>query len=844
LISTDADPTCAGTKVYTYTYTDCASVTYSWTYTYTISAPAVMMPANGSSTVACAAAATTPTPPTVTDNCGRTVSGVLTSTDADPTCAGTKVYTYTYTDCASATYSWTYTYTISAPAVMMPANGSSTVACAAAATTPTPPTVTDNCGRTVSGVLTSTDANPSCEGTKVYTYTYTDCASATYSWTYTYTIDDNSAPTASNPAAVTVSCFASVPTVDIAVVTDEADNCSGTPTVTHQAPDVTVSNVISRTYRVADCAGNFTDVVQTITVQDNTAPTITCPANITVNTNTACTATNVSLGTPALADACGTPTAVAKLSGTTVTPSTVFALGANTVTWTVTDASGNSATCAQTVTVQDMQAPVFVSLPASVTVSNTTLGTLSATATDNCTSSPTITFTDGTTVSDPVPTCYSYKYHFTRTWRATDAVNNSATATQLVYVTGVQLTCPANKTFTTKSDGVANNDCATVVKAADGLFPIFTDGCNSSVLRYTMTGATTQSGSGAISGLSLNKGVTMVTYNVAFSVSETCSFTVTVNDNEAPIFPILNNIIVDACDFPTTPFATIPTGVVDNCDGAGVAITSVAVDVTANLNCQSGTTKYTKYITRTWKATDAAGNTATRTQRYYIRDTTTPSVSCKTITVTINASNVTVPASMLNDGSSDNCTSSASLSYAICKSVSGTACTTFASNLSLTPSMIPSGANHVIIPVVIRVTDACGNAAICNTTIRLQRQGTTNKEQMITDPNADPIALDRPGSREDVASDVEAAHGKLKCYPNPFADNLNLAYNLTSDVQNTVVKIYDMQGRLITMIENGEQLAGYYTMNWNLSDLQAGMYNVCLELDGKCTKMERVIVLK
>ena len=686
-----------------------------------------------------------------------------------------------------------------------------------------------------------------CEGTKIYTYTYADCEGNSHDWVYTYTIDDNAAPTASNPAAVNVSCFANVPAVNVAVVTDEADNCSGTPTVTHQAPDVTVANVITRTYRVADCAGNYVDVTQTITVQDNTAPTITCPANITVNTNMACTATSVSLGTPVLMDACGTPTAVARLAGATVTGSTAFALGANTVTWTVSDASGNTAVCTQTVFVKDIQAPTFVSLPASVTVSNTTLATLSATATDNCTTTPAITFTDGTTISDPVPTCYSYKYHFTRTWRATDAANNSVTATQLVYVTGIQLVCPSNKTFNTNSDGIANNDCATIVKAGDGLYPVFTDGCNTSVLRYTMTGETILSGSGAVTGLAFNKGVTTVTYNLAFSVSETCSFTVTVADNEPPVFPILSNIIVEACNFPANPFPTTPTGVVDNCDGTGVSITTVAADVTASLNCQSGTTKYTKYITRTWKATDASNNTATRTQRYYIKDSTAPSVNCRNITVTINAANVIVSATALNDvtnSSSDNCTASASLSYAICKLASaGATCTSFASNLALTPNMIPAGANHVIIPVVIRVTDACGNAGTCSTTIRLQKQGTINKEQIITDPNAAPIALDRPGSPV-IASGVEAAHGKLKCYPNPFADNLNLAYNLTSDVQNTVVKIYDMQGRLVTMIENGEQFAGYYTMNWNLSELQSGMYNICLELDGKCTKMERVIVLK
>jgi hypothetical protein len=45
-------------------------------------------------------------------------------------------------------------------------------------------------------------------------------------------------------------------------------------------------------------------------------------------------------------------------------------------------------------------------------------------------------------------------------------------------------------------------------------------------------------------------------------------------------------------------------------------------------------------------------------------------------------------------------------------------------------------------------------------------------------------------------------------------------------------------------MEQLEQEAGFYQVRWNLSDLQAGMYHVCLELNGKCTKMERVIMLK
>lgn len=86
--------------------------------------------------------------------------------------------------------------------------------------------------------------------------------------TTTLTVEDTP-PTASAPAAVNVFCSADIPAVDIEVVTDEADNCDQAPTVTHIS-DVgdggSNPEIITRTYRVTDRAGNTMDVQQTITV--------------------------------------------------------------------------------------------------------------------------------------------------------------------------------------------------------------------------------------------------------------------------------------------------------------------------------------------------------------------------------------------------------------------------------------------------------------------------------------------------------------------------------------------------------------------------------------------------
>ncbi|MGB5318511.1 C-type lectin domain-containing protein [Eudoraea sp.] len=99
---------------------------------------------------------------------------------------------------------------------------------------------------------------------------------------------DTEDPTASNPVGVTVYCNSDIPAADISVVIDEADNCTVNPTVGFISD---VSNggsnpeLITRTYRVSDAAGNTTDVTQIITVLDVTIDTPPGAQTVFVNDN-------------------------------------------------------------------------------------------------------------------------------------------------------------------------------------------------------------------------------------------------------------------------------------------------------------------------------------------------------------------------------------------------------------------------------------------------------------------------------------------------------------------------------------------------------------------------------
>ena len=149
-----------------------------------------------------------------------------------------------------------------------------------------------------------------------------------------------------------------------------ADNC-GVASVTNDAPAVFPKGTTTVTWTVTDTSGNTNSCLQTVTVIDTEPPTISCPTNVVVSTDAGtCQATNVALGVPATADNC-------RVASVTNDAPAVFPKGTTPVTWTVTDTSGNTNSCVQTVTVIDTEPPT-ISCPTNVVVS-TDAGTCQAT---------------------------------------------------------------------------------------------------------------------------------------------------------------------------------------------------------------------------------------------------------------------------------------------------------------------------------------------------------------------------------------------------------------------------------------------------------------------------------
>jgi hypothetical protein len=112
------------------------------------------------------------------------------------------------------------------------------------------------------------------------------------------------------------------------------------------------------TFTATDAAGNQSVCTTSITVVDNKPPAITCPADIAamVDAGTCCAA--VSVPSPTGSDNCSSITFSNDYNGT-ADASGMYFTGETIVTWTVTDGAGHTATCNQSVTVEDNEPPVL-----------------------------------------------------------------------------------------------------------------------------------------------------------------------------------------------------------------------------------------------------------------------------------------------------------------------------------------------------------------------------------------------------------------------------------------------------------------------------------------------------
>jgi hypothetical protein len=373
-------------------------------------------------------------------------------------------------------------------------------------------------------------------GTTTVIYTATDSKNNASTCSFTVTVSGSSDPCATdNIPPVITNCSGNFFTtlnpainggVGVWATPAASDNCGAvTLTSNFQTGTIFPAGNTVVTYTAKDAKNNTSTCSFTINVAatnpcagDITPPTITCPANIALNTTS--TAATATWTVPTVTDNCGTPSVNA-----THTPGQMFQVGVTNVTYAASDANGNRKTCTFTVTVNnacfsDTTAPVLANCPANQTL-NATNGTATATwtaptATDNCTlAGITSNYISGSAfIIGATPVTYTATDNSGNKSRCTFTITvNAAVDPCATDVTAPVLTaCPANQTLTT-----TNNAC----KAATWTAPTATDNCSTPSVTGTQT-----------SGFCFPVGVNTVTYKATDAKGNTamCAFSVTVTN--------------------------------------------------------------------------------------------------------------------------------------------------------------------------------------------------------------------------------------------------------------------------------------------------------------------------
>ncbi|MFQ5446303.1 MAG: HYR domain-containing protein, partial [Saprospiraceae bacterium] len=542
------------------------------------------------------------TVPTATDNC---LGVVLTSThnSGDIFDVGTTTVTYTATDASGNSVTCSFDVTVNDtqdPAINnCPANitvDNDPDSCNAVVNW-TVPTATDNCPGVV---LTSTHNTGEIfpVGTTTVTYTATDASGNSVTCSFDVIVNDAEPPiTLCQDITIPLDNTGNTSITAAQIDNGSSDNCGissmavapNTFTCTEVGPNTV-------TLTVTDVNGNSGTCTATVTVEDKLPPIALCQ-DITIQLdasgNATIMGTQINNGST---DACGIVTLEANPSAFDCSN-----VGDNVVTLTVTDVNGNVSTCTATVTVEDVTPPVAICQDITVQLDSSGSVTITGAQIDN---GSTDTCGIGSLDANPNTFDCSNIGANTVTLTVTDVNGNTSTCTATVTVEdniAPSITCPANITVSNDLDS-----CNAVVNWAD---PIVSDNCPGATFTSTIA-------SGSIFAVGP---ATTVTYTAtdASGNTSTCSFTVTVNDDQAPVITCPSGITVDndvdSCG--AVVAWSLPT-FSDNCGVTSVDSTHASGDI-----FPVGTT------TVTYTAHDAAGNTTSCSFDVTVNDAQAPVIA-------------------------------------------------------------------------------------------------------------------------------------------------------------------------------------------------------------------------
>ena len=729
----------------TWTYTDAAGKTNTQTQTINFgdTTPPTIDTTLQAITYECEVEKTSLPSPMPTDSC----SNVTITNNAPDTITETTLVVWTYKDATDNTSTQNQRIVIADTTAPEPVNedlDDVTAQCEVNASDLTAPTAADNCD--VGMITATTDAEFPIKETTTITWTYIDTTGNPSTQTQKVVIADTMKPVpvaTSGLSDIQYQCFVDTDDLTPPTAYDNCDELIMGTTPSLLITDQEMTTVITWTF--TDAAGNTATQNQDVIIDDTEGPEF--DTNSISDFSKDCEVTLADLTPPTAMDNCsGTNVTITSNAGTLL-PLTMQGESA-TITWTAEDTNGNMNTLEQKVEVADMTAPVpdaenledVTGYECEVTLADLTRPT----AKDACGGLVIVRVKNDVsfpiTKQGPTPTVI--------TWTFDDAYGNQSEQTQNVFImdmTAPTVTCPED--ITVSADP---GKCDVIVAFGDA---VATDNCAGFSVSQTMGGA---------SGTAFSVGENSIEFTAtdAGGSETTCSFTITVEDNEAPVADQATLADINAnCEVTslTTPTAT------DNCG-----------NVTAVSNATFPIKTSTVVV---WTFDDGNGNVITENQNINITDNVAPVISdCPVDSVVTPDDNGDY--SVLDYSSiitaTDNCTT--------------------AEDLVVTQSpdigyVLKEGAVQT---VTVDVADLAGN------------NSTTCSFEITVDSTL--------GN-----ADAEFTASRVVLYPNPSSDTVFIK---TTNIPLIDAQIYDLSGRLIKTI-NFEHTQDYKI---DVSNLETAQY--------------------
>lgn len=476
------------------------------------------------------------------------------------------------------------------------------------------------------------------------------------------TVEDTIVPTVNCAALGSVvvyldsNCFATLPAV--LLNNGSTDNCnlpnnafsiSGNLNVNFTAADLS-NSPIPVVLTVTDASNNFDTCQTTVTVRDTIRPSVVCRAD-TVQLDVLGTVTV----TPNQVLAGSSDNCNAGLSYTINNSASVSFdctnIGNNTITLTATDSSNNSSSCIAIVLVEDLIAPNA-----------------------NCRPTTTLTLNAGATFGVLTPSmvdlssadnCLITNYALNRdTFTCADILSNPHTVQLLVSDAAGNLdSCTTQLTVEDNTAPIAACQTATVylnngtinVTPDTVLIPPTGDNCTFLSSSFAVYGSNLIYNCDSIGSHTVQVIVTDISGNTA-----SCITTITVLDSVPPVANCITNPFTVQLDSTGNGFVypqNIDNGSFDFC-----GIQSLLVNGVDSFGFSCANTGPTAV---TLSVLDSSGNQANCPANLIINDPINPVARCRDTTLYLNSSGVvTVTPSMLDGGTTDNCSFTTSINGA------------------------------------------------------------------------------------------------------------------------------------------------------------------------------------